>query len=105
MESDAVHTVGDSTVVDMWVNGKFRNVSVSRDVIAAFLRLSSDRAAAMSDVECREFVRSHLRLVAAAAADGLRDMHPTADSVTIDAELLCRLGGKPVIERRQAAGR
>jgi hypothetical protein len=85
MESDSVRTIGDSTLVDMWIDGKLRAVSVSREAIVAYLQLSSGRAAAMSDDERREFVRKNLTLVAKAATDLLRSMDPAADSVSIEA--------------------
>jgi hypothetical protein len=105
MESDAVRTIGDNTVVDMWVSGQFRNVSVPREAIAAFLHLSPERAAEMSDPDLRDFVRSHLRIVAVAAAEGLKEMYPNATSVTIDPELLLQHAGEPLAEQRRAAGR
>lgn len=105
MESDAVRTVGDEAVVQMWVSGQFRSVSVPRSAIIAFLRLTPDRAVMMTDEEVRDFLRRNLRLVAAAAADALRDMHPNAPSVTLDAELLRKHGGEPGVELRRAAGR
>lgn len=104
MESDAVRTIGDDTVVDMWVGGQFRSISVPREAIMGFLRLSGGPAAAFSDEQLREFVRRHLRLIAAAAEDALRDLHPNAATVQIDAELLRRHGGEPAVELRRAAG-
>jgi hypothetical protein len=91
MENDSVRTSGDVTLVDMWINGKLRAISLSRDAIEVFLRLSPDRAAAMSDEERREFVRTHLASVVAAAKNGLRD-DPGGDAVMIGAG---QLGGQP----------
>ena len=84
MENDSVRTIGDSTLVDMWIDGRLRAVSVSRDAIAAFLQLPPDRAAAMSDDERGEFVRKNLTFVAKAATELLRST-PSADSIAIEA--------------------
>jgi hypothetical protein len=85
MENDSVRTNGRSTLVDIWIDGKLRGISVSREAIEAFLRLPPDRAAAMSDEDRREFVRTNLAAVVAAATNWLRDNDPSADSVTLDA--------------------
>ena len=84
MESDSVRTIGDSTLVDMWIDGKLRAVSVSREAIAAFLHLPPERALAMSDDDRSDFVRTNLTLVARAATDRLRSGNPGAESVTIE---------------------
>ena len=60
MESDSVRSSGEFTVVDMWVEGKLRCISVSRDAINGFLQLPPDRAASMTDDDRREFVRMNL---------------------------------------------
>jgi hypothetical protein len=104
MESDTVRTVGGSTVVDIWVKGKVRSVSVPRAAIMAYLAPSPDEALALSDEDRREFVRNHLTLVAAAAAEALETDRGAA-SVTINAELLRKQAGEPLAKRRQAAGR
>jgi hypothetical protein len=100
MESDSVRTIGDSTLVDMWIDGKLRAVSVSRDAIAAFLQLSPDRAMAISDDERREFVRKNLTLVAKAATDLLGSMDSGADSVVIEAGQLTSRGGVRAVARQ-----
>jgi hypothetical protein len=69
----------------MWIDGKLRAISVSREAIAAFLRLPATAAAALTDHDRREFVRTHLALVMTAAADRLRETGADADSVTLDA--------------------
>ncbi len=84
MENDSVRTSGDATLVDMWIEGKLRAISLSRGAIETYLRLPADRAEAMSDEDRREFVRTNLGLVIAAAKAQLRD-NPTADTVTIEA--------------------
>lgn len=84
MENDSVRTSGDVTLVDMWINGKLRSISLSREAIGVFLRLPPDRAASLTDEERREFVRTHLGQVVTAAKNALGNGDPDADSVTID---------------------
>ena len=84
MESDSVRSSGEFTVVDMWVEGKLRCISVSREAIDASLQLSPQGAAALSDDERRDFVRNNLSLVVAAAKERVKS-NPAADSVTIEA--------------------
>jgi hypothetical protein len=91
MENDSVRTSGSSTLVELWIDGGVRAISVSRAAIEAFLRLPPDRAEAMSDDNRRDFVRTHLALVATAATEQLRDADPGAGAVTIDAG---QLGGQ-----------
>ena len=83
MESDSVRSSGDFTVVDMWVEGKLRCISVSRDAIDAGLQLTPERAAAMTDDERRDFVRTNLSLVVAAAKERVKS-DPAADAVVIE---------------------
>jgi hypothetical protein len=83
MESDSVRSTGEFTVVDMWVDGKLRCVSVTRDAIEGFLRLSPERAAALTDEDRRDFVRTHLGEIVAAAKSQLQSMDPTADNIVI----------------------
>ena|SRR5687768_15459948 len=85
METDSIRTSGENTVVDIWIDGKMRSVSVSGDAIAAFLRLAPDKAAAVSDEDRREFVRMHLDLVVNKARDRLSGMDPGASAIVIDA--------------------
>ena len=85
METDSIRTSGENTVVDIWIDGKMRSVSVSGEAIAALLRLAPDRAAALGDEDRREFVRTHLDVVVNMARDRLRDMDPGAIAVVIDA--------------------
>jgi hypothetical protein len=84
METDSIRTSGENTLVDIWIDGKMRSVSVSGEAIAAFLRLAPDRAA-LGDEDRREFVRTHLDLVVNMARDRLRDMDPGANAVAIEA--------------------
>jgi hypothetical protein len=104
MENDTVRTTGDNTLVDMWIDGKLRAIAVSRRAIEAFLRLPLDRAAALTDDDRNEFVRTHLTLILQAAAQRVRDSDPGASTVTIDAGQL-RHGTSPADERRSGGDR
>ena len=84
MDNDAVRTSADRTLVEMWIDGKSRTVSISRAAIEAHLRLTPDRAAAMTDEDCREFVRGNLKLLATAASELVRANNPNALLVDID---------------------
>jgi hypothetical protein len=84
MENDSVRTSGDSTLVDIWIDGKLRAVSVSRAAIEAHLRLPPDKAAVLTEDDRREFVRTHLTLVVNTATAALRNTNPDADAVTIE---------------------
>ena len=85
MENDSVRTSGSSTLVDMWIDGKLRAISVSREAIESFLHLTPDRAAAMSEDDRSDFVRTHLTLIVTAATTKLRNTAADADTVTIEA--------------------
>ena|SRR3954468_2884827 len=82
MENDSIRSSGENTLVSIWVEGKLRGIVVSREAIEAFLRLPRDRAQAMTEDDRREFVRTHLGLVTAAAKNQLL-ADPAADTVTI----------------------
>jgi hypothetical protein len=104
MENDSVRTMGDSTVVDLWIEGKFRAVTISRQAIESYLQLSPDAALSMGETERREFVRTHLGLIVSAATV-LLHADPGADTIVIDAG---QLGGDPrsaVGERRNGGDR
>ncbi|HEX6741735.1 MAG TPA: hypothetical protein VF079_08085 [Sphingomicrobium sp.] len=100
MDNDAVRSSGDRTIVDMWIDGKFRSISVTRAAIEAHLGLSDERAEEMTDDDRREFVRANLKLLAAVAADWVREND--LDAATV---LLERISGKvaePRQDRRQS---
>jgi len=90
MESDSVRAMGDSTLVDLWIEGKFRAITISRQAIESYLQLAPADAAAMSETDRREFVRLHLGLVVSAATALLRS-NPGAETIVIEAG---QLGGK-----------
>ena len=110
MENDSIRASGADTLVEVWIDGKLRGISVSREAIGNFLGFSDDRAAAMSEDERCEFVRTHLSLVLSAAKAWLRETNPGADSVSIDTGDLARLdnargGNRRKVERRKAERR
>ena len=88
MENDSVRTMGDSTLVDLWIQGSFRAITISREAIESYLRLPPGDV--MSDTDRREFVRTHLGLVVKAATARL-NASPGADTIIIEAG---QLGGE-----------
>ncbi len=106
MENDSIRASGGNTLVDVWIDGKLRGISVSRGAIEAFLALPPNKAAAMSEDERCEFVRSHLSLVLTAAKKQLREIDPAANSVSIDTGQLGGQGAnRRTSERRKAERR
>lgn len=83
--------MGDSTLVDLWIEGKFRAISISRQAIETYLELAPADAASMSETDRREFVREHLGLVVSAAT-ALLHSKPGAETIVIEAG---QLGAKP----------
>jgi hypothetical protein len=101
MENDSIRASGNHTLVDIWINGKLRAISVSREAIDAYVGF--DKATAMSDEDRCEFIRTHLPLVVSAAKARLHDASPGADSVLIDnGHLGSRGGDRRKAERRKA---
>ncbi|MFL6830444.1 MAG: hypothetical protein ACJ8D5_07485 [Sphingomicrobium sp.] len=92
MENDSVRSSGRSTLVDIWIDGKLRSISVSAEAIEAHLRLPADRAAAMTDDDRRDFVRNNLAAVVTAATNWLRSTNPDADTIPLEDG---QLGGEP----------
>jgi len=95
MENDSIRASGNSTLVDVWVNGKLRAISVTRDAIETFLGVS--RAKGMTEDERCEFVRGHLPELVTAVKARLRDTDPSADTVVID---IGHFGGSAVDRRK-----
>lgn len=94
METDLIRTSGEDTLVDIWIDGKMRSVSISRGAIASFMHLAPGAAAALADEDRREFVRTHLELVVKTARARLRELEPGADVVAIEAN---PGGGRPSV--------
>jgi hypothetical protein len=96
MESDSIRASGKNTLVDIWVDGKLRAISLSREAVET--ALGTNRPVGMSEEERCEFVRTHLALVVTAAKAKLRDTDPDADNVFID------IGGR-TLDRRKSERR
>ena len=90
MENDTVRTLGDNTLVDIWIEGKSRAITISRPAIEARTGES------LTEAERCEFVRTNLGQVVRAASDILRS-NPGADAIVIEAG---QLGGSA----RQSSG-
>lgn len=110
MENDSIRASGTDTLVEVWIDGKLRGISVSRGAIEAFLGLPQDGAAALSEDERCEFVRTHLSLVVTAAKTWLRETDPAADTVSIESGDLGRVdtarsGNRRRVERRKGERR
>jgi hypothetical protein len=104
MENDSVRTIGDSTLVDMWLSGKLRSVSVSREAIAEFMGLRGSQANSLADDGRSEFVRTHLTLIATAAAARLKD-DPGTDTVSIETGQLRQEDRGRAPDRRESTDR
>jgi len=104
METDSVRAMGDSTLVDLWIEGRFRAITVSREAIASFLKLTPERADALTDSDRVEFVRTHLSTVVRAATSQLR-FNPGAESILIDGRQLSGEVVPPTGDRRKGERR
>jgi len=103
MDNDSIRSVGATTLVDIWIDGKLRSICVTRAAIEDSLGLGADQAKALSDDDRCEFVRQHMAAVVKAARDWLRDGNAAASSIIIDSGQLPRsakAGG--AAERRKA---
>ena len=105
MDNDAVRSSGDRTLVDMWIDGKSRTVSVTKAAIEAHLQLSPERAEQMSAEDRCEFVRANLRMLAATATDIVRQGDREATAVVIEAADLGGEAPKSAVDRRQSGDR
>jgi hypothetical protein len=100
MENDSIRSSGENTLVTIWIEGKLRNISISRAAIEALLKLPPHRAGTLSDEECREFVRTNLGVVTAAARNQLLAGDADAETVAIDPAQVGRDDGGRTGERR-----
>ena len=92
MENDSIRSVGSDTLVDIWIEGKMRALCVSHEAIGAFIGF--ERARGLSELDRREFVRTHLPLVVSAAKSRLTEAGADADALTIDVGQLPRGDGQ-----------
>ena len=93
MENDTVRTLGDDTLVDIWIEGKSRAITISGQAIEAV-------KGSLSETERREFVRTNLSLIVRAATENLRS-NPAADAILIEGG---QLGGGQVSGERRSGG-
>ena len=100
MENDSIRSSGENTLVTIWIEGKLRNIAISRAAIEGFLKLPPHRAETLSDDDCREFVRTNLGVVTAAARNQLLATDPDADTIVIDSGQVGRQEGARTGERR-----
>ena len=100
MENDSIRASGGDTLIDIWVDGKLRAISISRAAIETSLGIP----AATEDERC-EFVRTHLPQVVSAVKAQLRDGDPTAGTVSIEAGQLGGVGERRRSERRKSERR
>jgi hypothetical protein len=105
MENDSIRASGGDTLVDVWIEGKLRGVSVSRGAIETFLGLTPDQAARMSEEDRCEFVRTHLSIVLTAAKLQLRELNSGAESISIASGQLGGVGRGRVGDRRKTERR
>ena len=43
MENDSIRSSGENTLVTIWIEGKLRNIAISRSAVEGFLKLSPHR--------------------------------------------------------------
>jgi hypothetical protein len=103
MENDTIRVNGSKTLVDIWINGKVRAISVSRQAIEAFV--AADEGTSMTEDERCEFVRTHLQLVISAAKARLSSTNPASDAVSIEGSQLRSADSARAKERRKGERR
>ena len=106
MENDTIRSSGGNTLVDVWIDGKMRAVCVSRGAIEMHLGLTADQAAAMSETDRSEFVRTNLSLIMKAAKKRLGETSAAAPAIFIDTgQLPVRSTDRRKNERRKTERR
>ena len=99
MENDSIRASGNNTLVDVWVEGKLRAISVTREAIETFL--GSKAPPTMSEDDRCEFVRTHLPQVVAAVQVKLRG-NAGAGMIVIEAGQLGVALDRRSAERRKS---
>lgn len=99
MENDSIRASGTDTLIDVWVEGKLRAISITKAAIETFIGASS-RADLTDEGRC-EFVRTHLPQLVTAVKTKLRATDPTADMIVIDGGELGGAGDRRKTERRK----
>jgi len=100
VENDSIRASGGDTLIDIWVEGKLRAISISRAAIETFLGVQ----VATEDERC-EFVRTHLPQVVTAVKTRLREGDPTSGTVSIEAAQLGGVGERRRADRRKGERR
>ena len=72
MTNEEVKPHGDATLVSIELDGMWRRITITRDAIEEHLHLSPKVAAAMTEEERCEFVRSHMPYVFATVRRKIR---------------------------------
>lgn len=103
MEGDTIRTSGTATLIDLWVEGQMRELVVTREAIAA--AVGAERAAAMSEAERCEFVRTRLSLIQDAARTAAREGGEGLTRITLAAACLVDPSLGSGGERRRSARR
>lgn len=86
MEGDKIRTSGTSTLVDIWVEGRMREILITFEALAA--AAGAERAAAMSEDQRCEFVRSRLGAVQGAARTAIAEGGGEQGRITLKAACL-----------------
>lgn len=108
MDNDSIRSSSSgNTLVEIWIDGKLRGITISRAAIEGFLGVSGDQAKAMSADDRCEFVRSNLPLIMNSVRARLAETGDDSATVIIEEG---QLGGRAVParpggERRRAERR
>ena len=85
MDNDSIRSSGSgNTLVEIWIDGKLRGITISRGAIEDFLNLSPAQAQAMTADDRCEFVRSNLPLVMNAVRARLQETGADSTAVVIE---------------------
>ena len=97
MENDSIRASGSTTLIDIWIEGKLRAITVTQGAIETYLGERAPKA--MSENDRCEFVRTHLAQVVAAVHTRLRGNAGTG-SIVIDGPQLLTPGARSKGKRR-----
>jgi hypothetical protein len=99
VENDSIRASGSNTLIDIWIDGKLRAISVTKAAIETFVGATGSTE--MPEEARCEFVRTHLPQLVRAVKTRLNATNPSADSVVIDAGQLGGVGERRKGERRR----
>ena len=83
MERDTIQSSDHATTVDLWIEGRFRTVTVTRLAIEARLKLTPSEAEALSAEDRTQFVKANLGLVMQIAKALLRLKGTSTNEIVI----------------------